>query len=134
MKRTKLAKQSKMPISKLQRKIWQLCKQLTRKRYGNVCYTCGLRDLSGTNWHTGHMWAKASLGAYLKYDLRVLRPQCMTCNVWQGGRGADFYAKMLREIGEEKMAELQKDRQKTVRAYEHYEQLLKQYQEILKSY
>ena len=131
LKTKKLAKQSKMPISRLQRNIWQLCKLLTRKCYGNVCYTCGSTGLSGSNWHTGHLWAKASLGAYLKYDLRVLRPQCYNCNINQGGRGADFYAKMLEEIGEEEMAKLQKDRLVMVKAYDHYLKVLEKYKDVI---
>lgn len=119
-----------MPISRLQRKIWNLCKIITRKRYKNTCYTCGLHPLIGSNWQTGHMWAKASVGAYLKYDLRILRPQCAICNLFQGGRGADFYAKMLEEIGQERMDELQRDRQKIVRAYDHYLKILAEYDEL----
>lgn len=130
MKKTRLRKKSKLPISKLQRKLWELCKQLTRRSYGNVCYTCGSTGLSGSNWHTGHLWAKASLGAYLKYDLRVLRPQCYNCNINQGGRGADFYAKMLVEIGKVEMEKLQRDRQVTVKAYDHYLKVLAKYKEI----
>jgi len=76
------------------------------------------------------MWAKASLGAYLKYDLRVLRIQCYNCNINRGGAGADFYARMLREIGEEKMALLQKDRQVLVKSYDHYLKVLAEYEEI----
>ncbi len=133
MKRTKLKKKSKVPISRLQRKIWELCKNIIRQRYGNTCYTCFRTGLSGGNWQTGHMWAKASVGAYLKYDLRILRPQCYHCNINLGGQGAVFYVQMLKEIGEEKMAQLQKDRQVSVKAYDHYLKLLNEYQEILLS-
>lgn len=80
------------------------------------------------------MWAKASLGAYLKYDLRILRWQCNTCNQYRGGMGADFYQKMLMEIGEEKMAQLQRDRQKIVKAYDWYVHLIEEYGKILKNY
>jgi hypothetical protein len=76
------------------------------------------------------MWAKASLGAYMKYDLRVLKPQCMTCNVWQGGRGADFYARMLKENGKEYMEQLERDRQVTVKAMDWYINLLEEYRKI----
>lgn len=131
LKRTPLKKKSKAKISTIQNKLWELCKQITRKRYGNTCYTCYAVGLEGFNWQTGHMWAKASVGAYLKYDLRILRPQCNTCNQFRGGMGADFYARMLREIGQEAMEKLEKDRQVTVNAYSHYEHLLKEYQEIL---
>lgn len=130
MKRCRLKKKSKQPISRLQRKIWELCKQIIRKRYGNTCYTCRQNGLIGSNWHTGHMWAKASLGAYLKYDLRVLRPQCYNCNINQGGRGADFYKRMLEDIGKMAMEKLEKDRQITVKAYDHYLKILSDYQNL----
>ncbi len=133
LKRSKLAKASKVPISRLQRQIWELCKQIIRKKYLNSCYTCGQSQLTGSNWHTGHLWAKASLGSYLKYDLRVLRPQCYNCNINRGGAGADFYAKMLQEIGEEKMEQLQKDRQVMVKAYDHYIKILPEYKQILEN-
>ena len=132
MKKTPIKRKSKSEIVKIQDKIWELCKQITRKRYGNSCYTCGATGLSGWNWQTGHMWAKASVGAYLKYDLRILRPQCSTCNQYRGGMGADFYRRMLQEIGPEKMEQLEKDRQVTVRAYDHYTKTLKEYEEIYK--
>lgn len=132
MKRTALKKKSKAKISTIQNKLWELCKRITRLKYSNTCYTCGTGNLSGANWQTGHMLAKASVGAYMKYDLRILRPQCYNCNINHGGRGADFYAKMLREIGEEKMAELQKDRQVTVKSsFDHYSALIPKYKEIL---
>ena len=111
MRRTPLNKRGKSDISKLQKKLWELCKQVIRKKYPNQCYTCGAKGLEGSNWQTGHMWAKASLPAGLKYDLRVLRPQCMRCNIHMGGMGADYYKRMLAEIGEEKMAQLEKERQ-----------------------
>lgn len=79
------------------------------------------------------MWAKASLGAYLKYDLRVLRPQCYNCNINQGGRGADFYKRMSKEILPEEMAQLEKDRQITVSAMDHYLKLIIEYTDLLKT-
>ena len=133
MKRSPLRKKSKEPISKVQRKLWELCKQIIRKRYPHTCYTCGQTRLTGTNLQTGHMWAKASLGAYLKYDLRVLRPQCSRCNLFLGGMGAEFYKNMLEEIGPQKMAQLEGDRKVTVKAYDHYIKLIAEYTRILDS-
>ena len=127
MKRTKLKKQSKQKVSLLQRKLWEECKRIVRRDHGNICYTCGATGLSGPNWHTGHMWAKASLGAYLKYDLRLLRPQCYKCNIHYGGNGAIFYKKMLEEYGPEYMSQLEMSRQVLVKAYDHYEKLLAEY-------
>jgi len=67
----------------------------------------------------------------MKYDLRILRPQCYNCNINRGGMGADFYARMLREIGEEEMLQLQRDRQVTVNAMDHYLKLIKEYTELI---
>lgn len=131
MKRTKLNKVSKQPISKIQRRLWEHCKRIIRQRYGNKCYTCGRSGLEGSNWHTSHLWPKASLGAYLKYDLRVLRPACYNCNINLGGNGAVFYKRMLEEIGKVEMRNLELDRQKVVvRAYDHYLKLLSEYEKI----
>ena len=126
-----LKKQSKQKISVIQRKLWELCKQIIRHSYPNTCYTCGRTQLSGLNWHTGHLWAKASLGAYLKYDLRVLRPQCYNCNINLGGLGAEFYRRMFIIEGQEYMETLVADRQKSVKALEHYLTLINTYQKLL---
>jgi hypothetical protein len=45
--------------------------------------------------------------------------------------GADFYTKVLSELGKEEMEKLQKDRRVTVQAYEHYMSLIPKYEEIL---
>lgn len=120
MKRTKLKKVSKMPISRLQKQIWELLRQIATIIYPPDCYSCGSKGLIGANKQLGHLWAKASLGANLKYDLRVLRWQCFKCNIHQGGRGADFYARMVKENGQEYMDLLSKERQNTVKAYDFY--------------
>ncbi len=133
MKRSPLRKKGKQKISVIQRKLWELCKQIVRSTHGNTCYTCGTPNLSGSNWHTGHMWAKASLGANLKYDLRILRPQCFACNIHRGGMGADFYSRMLKEIGPEAMEKLEADRRVIVNAYDHYVNLINEYESLLRT-
>jgi len=116
MKRTPLKRRSKSPNKKYQDKIWKLCRDIAFKIYKNDCYTCGAKNLQGSNCQLGHMWAKASLSMHLKYDMRVLRWQCNTCNQYRGGMGADYYAKMLKEIGQDKMDILNKERQVLIKA------------------
>lgn len=132
MKRGTLKKQSGQKISVIQRQLWQLCKEIIRKKYGSTCYTCGQGGLAGSNWHTGHLWPKASLGSYMKYDLRVLRPQCYRCNIHLGGNGAVFYEKMCRENGDGYMSGLEKEKQISVKALDHYLALVPKYQEMLR--
>ena len=120
MKRSPLKRKSKSKIKKLQDKLWNECKRITREQHGNTCYTCGASGLEGSNWQTGHMWAKASLSTHLKYDLRVLRPQCMRCNCHMGGMGADFYRNMVKEIGQEEMDKLEQERNILIKADEQW--------------
>lgn len=130
MRKTPIKKVSKQKISTIQRKIWNELKRIIRKKYPNTCYTCFQTGLAGSNLQTGHLWPKASLGAYLKYDMRVLRVQCFRCNIHLGGNGAVFYENMLRELGKEKMDQLQKDRQVLVKAYDHYVAILEEYKKL----
>lgn len=125
-----MRKKSKASISKIQRDIWEEIKRIVRRDQPNTCYTCNRKGLEGANWHCGHLWAKASLGAYMKYDLRVIKSQCYHCNINLGGAGAEFYKRMLKEEGKPFMDKLEKDRQVSVKAYDHYQELLEYYRSI----
>lgn len=125
-----MKKKLKQSISQLQKKLWEECKRIIRIRYGNKCYTCGHTGLTGSNWHTGHMLAKGSISAFLKYDLRILRPQCYSCNINFGGMGAIFIERMRSIEGNDYVDQILKDRQVTVKAYDHYEKLLEEYKRI----
>lgn len=126
-----MRKKSKSYITKLQDKIWELCKQIIRAKYGDVCYTCGQSGLVGLNWHTGHMIPKAALGAYLKYDLRLLRPQCFNCNINLGGNGAVFIEKMRKVEGNRYVNKILSDRNISVKAVEHYEMIYEKYKKLV---
>jgi DNA-directed RNA polymerase beta' subunit len=123
-------------MSKLQRDLWKECRRVADIFYPperglkTRCYTCG-KQIEGRNKQLGHVpWAKASLGANLKYDMRVLRWQCYHCNINLGGQGAEAYKRMLREEGKAYMERLEKERQKTVKARDHYEELLAYYKSL----
>lgn len=122
-----MRKESKQSISKIQRQIWKECRRIADIRFKPTCYTCGATNLSGSNKQLGHMIAKAALGAYLKYDLRLLRWQCAKCNIWGGGMGAIFIEKMRKEEGNRFVNKIIRDRQITVNAMEHYTKILEEY-------
>ncbi len=128
LKRTKLKKVSKQSISKLQRELWQECRRVADILYKPDCYTCPAKNLTGSNKQLGHVpYPKSTLGANLKYDMRVLRWQCFACNINKGGQGAEAYKRMLREEGKAYMDKLEADRQKSVKAYDYYLELLETY-------
>ena len=49
MKRTKIKRKSKTPLEKAKGKLWELCKQLVRKRDGHSCVSCGKTGLVGSS-------------------------------------------------------------------------------------
>lgn len=132
MKKSPLRKKSKSDIKKVQDKLWEECRRIASIRYEPTCYTCGAKNLSGSNRQLGHMISKAALGAYLKYDLRLLRWQCSKCNIWNGGMGAIFIENMRRIEGDDYVDTILRDRNITVKAQEHYEHLLEEYKQIKK--
>jgi hypothetical protein len=85
LSRTPPKRRKKTDLQKLKAKLWELCKHITRTRYGNVCYTCGKGDLAGSNWHTGHYISSSICSTALRYDLENLRPQCYSCNINKSG-------------------------------------------------
>lgn len=128
----KAKKVKKIPISKLQKLLWEECKRIIRNTYVRKdgtweCYTCGKIIEDKQNAHTAHFIAKSVCGAFLKYELRNLRICCMMCNVWLGGNGSMYYRHMVEREGQEYVDLLFKEQQKIIKAYDHYEMLLAKY-------
>jgi len=116
---------------KQQDKLWKLCKVITLNQYGNTCYTCSRTNLEGSNCQLGHFLPSGACGAFLRYDLRNLRIQCYHCNINLGGNGAEYYQRMVTEIGQRKVNQLFKDKQKSVKATDHYAKLIKEYELLI---
>lgn len=130
MKRTQLKRKSKSLIRKTQDLLWQECRRIIKLKYGNTCYTCGKTGLEGANWQIGHLIPNSTCGAYLRYDLRNLRPQCYHCNINGGGQGATFLLRLQEREGKVYADGIFRDKQVIVKAQDHYEKLLKEYKEI----
>lgn len=133
MKRTPLKRKSKSPQRKLEDALWQECRRIVAEQFGTDCYTCPAKKLQGSNCQLGHVpWPKASLGAFLKYDIRLLRFQCYNCNINKGGMGAEAYKRMLKEEGKLYMEKLEQDRTITVKSTDWYTKLLAEYKTLRK--
>lgn len=131
MKRTKLAKKGKQKPAILKRKLWELCKQIIRKRDGNVCVICKKANLEGSGWHTGHFLPSSVCGAYLRYDLRNLHSSCYNCNINLGGNGAMFSKVLAEKFGQAFVDKIFQDKQITIKADSiFYEEKIKEYTEI----
>lgn len=113
-------KPKKTPIKTLKNKLWELCKQLVRKRDGNVCIICGKTGLEGSSWHTGHFLPSSTCGAFLRYDLRNLHSSCYNCNINLGGNGAMFYKKLVYIYGQDFVDKLFEDKNVITKADEYF--------------
>jgi len=103
-------------LKPLKTKLWELCKQITRLKHKNVCYTCGKTGLEGSSWQTGHFIPSSVGGAYLRYELRNLRPQCYYCNINLGGNGSAFYKNLVEREGQEYVNQIFKDKNIIIKA------------------
>lgn len=134
MRKTPLKRKSRTPLAKAKDKLWELCKQITRSTYGNICYTCGRSGLEGSNWQTGHFITNSTCSAELRYDLKNLRPQCGSCNIWKSGNWVTFEENLIRDHGQEYVDELKRRNQKTKGLkydLQWYEQKISEYQQLL---
>lgn len=129
MKKTPLKRKSKSPIVKIQDKLWELCKNIVRKRDGNICVICGKTGLEGSSWHTGHFIPSSTCGAFLRYDLRNLHSSCYNCNINLGGNGAMFYKALVEKYSQEFVDNIFRDKNITIKAdVLFYEQKISNYQ------
>lgn len=98
-------------LAKRRREIWELCKQITRKRYVREdgsweCYTCGSIIDEPKKAQTGHCINSDFGGLILRYDLRNLRIQDYYCNINLGSNGAVYLQNLINEIGQREVDEL----------------------------
>lgn len=93
----RLNKVRKDTVGKLKVKLWQLCRAIIIQRYGSDCYTCPLRNLSGSNRHIGHFISSSVCSAELRYSLENLRPQCYACNIHRSGNWPAYEDHLIRD-------------------------------------
>lgn len=126
----------KSELTKRKEKLWELCKQITRKVYGDTCYTCKKKGLEGSNWQTGHFLTSSTCSMELRYDLKNLRPQCMPCNKWKSGNWPAYEEHLIRDHGLEYVDEL-KNRNKATKGGNYgifwINQKIEEYETVLKA-
>jgi hypothetical protein len=123
----------KKSLAPLKKKLWELCKELVRKRDGKVCVVCGKAIATKAGWHTGHFIPSSTCGAYLRYDLRNLHSSCYNCNINLGGNGALFYRSLEARYGKEFVEAIFRDKNKSVKAdIIFYTEKIEQYKELTK--
>lgn len=124
----------KTDLQKAKDKLWELCKLITRARYGNVCFTCDKPGLEGGNWQTGHFITDSTCSTELSYDLNNLRPQCYHCNINLSGTWEEFEHRLTRIHGAAYVQEL-KDRNRATKGLKYdilwYQRKIDEYESLL---
>lgn len=85
-------------VPKLKKELWSLCREIIIQRHGSDCYTCGAKELSGSNRHLGHFIPSSVCSTEMRYDLDNLRICCYRCNIHLSGNWVAF-EKHLKEDG-----------------------------------
>lgn len=119
-------------IPQLKKKLWELTKQIIRKKHGNTCFCCGAKGLEGSNWHTGHFIPSSIGGASLRYNLDNLRPCCYRCNIHLSGNWPAFFENLTTELGKDRVDILMALKNRIIQADRFwYETKIEEYQEVL---
>lgn len=133
MRKTPIRRKSKSSLAKTKLKLWELCKQIVRKKYGYNCYTCSSHTESP---HTGHFISSSVCSTELRYSLDNLRPQCYRCNIHLSGNWIAYEDRLAKENSKEWVDELKKKNQQTKGLkYDEiwYQKKIEEYQKILET-
>lgn len=124
-------KQKAPSITKLKKRLWTLCRDITRARYGYQCFTCG--NFSEAP-HTGHFISSSVCSVALRYHLSNLRPQCYRCNIHLSGNWLAFERK-LRDMNGDVYVEELKDLNYATKGLQYdslwYQAKISEYEKIL---
>ncbi len=88
-------RRKKGEITLLKEKLWELCRQITKKAWGDKCYTCGRHVPKGM--HTGHYITSSTCSVPLRYDIRNLKNQCYHCNINLSGNWPAYQKRIEEE-------------------------------------
>lgn len=81
------------------------------KRREKDCYTCGKKDLVGSDAQSGHYRPVAIVGAYnvWSWDTRTVHLQCADCNGPKKGAREQYRAHLIRDYGRDFVEALDKE-------------------------
>ena len=126
----------KETIPKLKKKAWKLLSKLIRLQYSKSgcvkCYTCG-KLMEVREAQAGH--GLSGRGNSILFDREIIRPQCVSCNIFKRGNYDVFHAKLIKENSvkwyEEKLKQKRQTKQFT---RQELHKLIDGYKNELKKY
>jgi len=91
-------------LTKLKKDTWDWCSKYVRLKYADrngyvACYTCGrvMYWQSGNQMQAGHGFS--GRGNSILFELKIIRPQCYSCNICEHGNYDVFKIKLEKEYG-----------------------------------
>ena len=129
------------PLSTLKKKLWSLCKEIVRKKYGlpngtYICYTSGKLIIAPKDAHTGHFIHSSLCSVEMRYDLNNLRIQSYDQNINKNGNTLQFEENLIRDHGKRYVTNLKKKNRATIgKQYGRwwYESKILEYEKLLAS-
>ena len=106
---------SRKKLSKLKSELWTRFSLFIKLKYSKDgktvnCFTCGRELTIGRpDCHGGHYYPKGGYG-FLYFHENNVRPQCYRCNIGLEGNTQVFREKLIEEIGELGVKELDDSR------------------------
>lgn len=128
---------AKTPLQKAKDKAWKQFSRFIRLRdclattgdidYG-ICITCGLR-FHFKELQAGHF--VPGRGNAVLFDEDITHAQCQKCNVWLYGNLIEYYPKMLKLYGEERVEQMKALRHESIKySVEEYLQIAENYKNL----
>ena len=113
----------------LNKLAWKLFSEYIRKKDATKkgivqCYTCN-RQLHWKEMNAGHFWHNT-----LDFDERNIHSQCRMCNTYKSGNLAVYGMKLLKELGENGMEQLDKDAHTKRYNWLELKQIIEKYKEF----
>ncbi len=91
----KRKRRKKGDLTKLKDQLWQLCRQITKAKYGNTCFTC--KKVIEKGIHLGHFITSSTCSVEMRYELQNLRLQCYHDNINLSGNWVVFERELIAE-------------------------------------
>lgn len=114
--------------SALKKKLWSLTSEYIRRKFSDEFGMCKCATCETTkHWkemQAGHFVPKAQ-GNAVYFVEENIHPQCYRCNINLGGNGPEYNAYMLEMYGQEKIDELRRLSNTTVKfSVSDYEEMI----------
>ena len=119
--------------AKLKKELDKIFSEYIRRKYSDsggcaTCFTCG-KKAYWKELQAGHFITRSALAT--RFDEDNVRPQCIGCNIFGGGRQVQFAEKLQKELGK-KIVETLFKKAKQITKYFPYEERIIFYKNKLK--